>query len=86
MPWQLILFLFVLLSAFVGGIVLWPRVLSRAILTTALLLVAAFCAFGFAASFEYPGITPWKIGYATAGLTILASIGWIWYPRRSVGA
>ena len=27
-------------------------------------LLALFCIYGFLASFEYPGVTRWKIGYA----------------------
>ncbi len=29
-----------------------------------LLFFATFCSYGFLASFEYPGITVWKVGYA----------------------
>tara|TARA_Y100000589_G_scaffold248700_1_gene236708 strand:+ start:2157 stop:2393 length:237 start_codon:yes stop_codon:yes gene_type:complete len=41
-----------------------------------LVMLAMFCGYGFLASFEFPGITPWKIGYATAGVILLmAAIG-----------
>ena len=34
-------------------------------------LLAMFCGYGFLASFEYPGINGWKIGYLTAGAIFL---------------
>ena len=35
----------------------------RIIVGTLLVFFAAFCSYGFLASFEYPGITMWKVGY-----------------------
>ena len=50
-------------------------------------LLAAFCAYGFLASFEFPGVTLWKIGYATLatgfGLAGLAIIRSIWRAARN---
>jgi len=36
----------------------------RIIFGALLVFFGAFCSYGFLASFEYPGITMWKIGYA----------------------
>jgi hypothetical protein len=50
----------------------------RLLATAASLGVAAFCAFGFLASFE-PGVSPaWKVGYAVVfTLSILgAAVSW----------
>lgn len=43
----------------------------RIIVGTVLVCFAAFCSYGFLASFEYPGITRWKIGYALLALASL---------------
>jgi hypothetical protein len=40
--------------------------LARLALGCMALLVTLFCIFGFLASFEYPGVTRWKVGYALA--------------------
>jgi hypothetical protein len=45
----------------------------RIIVGTLLVLFAAFCSFGFLASFEYPGIDMWKVGYAILALASLCS-------------
>jgi len=46
-------------------------------------LLAMFCGFGFLASFEYPGITSWKVGYATAGaLCLLAAYRTLWTTSK----
>ncbi len=34
-------------------------------------MLAMFCGYGILASFEYPGINGWKIGYAIAGAIFL---------------
>ncbi len=49
------------------------RKLGSAIFCLWLLAFAAFCAFGFAASFEPPVVQrrPWRIGYAIAGFLAL---------------
>jgi len=36
----------------------------RIVVGTLLVFFAAFCSYAFLASFEYPGITMWKVGYA----------------------
>jgi hypothetical protein len=43
----------------------------RIIVGTLLLSFAAFCSYGFLASFEYPGITMWKVGYALLAVVSL---------------
>ena len=40
--------------------------LARLALGGMAFLVTLFCIFGFLASFEYPGVTRWKVGYALA--------------------
>ena len=44
-------------------------VVVRLLVVLVLLGLTAFCGFGFLASFEYPGITAWHVGYAALGLT-----------------
>ena len=44
-------------------------VFVRTLGVVALLVLTAFCGFGFLASFEYPGITAWHVVYAVLGLT-----------------
>ena len=36
----------------------------RIVAGTILIFFATICSYGFLASFEYPGITIWKVGYA----------------------
>jgi|TARA_B110000196_G_scaffold212972_1_gene182750 hypothetical protein len=43
----------------------------RIVFGALLFFFAAFCSFGFLASFEYPGITMWKVGYAILALVSL---------------
>lgn len=47
-----------------------PRIVFL-LLAPLMLLPVPVCAFGFLASFEYKGITAWKVGYATAGIIFL---------------
>lgn len=48
-----------------------------------LLLVMAFCVFGFLASWEpTPGAMYFRVGYAIAGLAVAATIGAILARRR----
>lgn len=47
-----------------------PRIIFL-VLSPLMLLLVPLCAFGFLASFEYEGITAWKVGYATAGIVFL---------------
>lgn len=52
--------------------------LIKAIITLILLTVAAFCLFGFLATFE-PGVKAamlFRVGYAVAGAGCLIRIGW----------
>ena len=44
--------------------------LARLALGCMTLLLTLFCVFGFLASFEFPGVTRWKIGYALAFLAL----------------
>ncbi len=39
----------------------------RVLLLCLLAPMALFCGYGFLASFEYPGVTGWKVGYAVVG-------------------
>lgn len=50
----------------------------------AVLMVAAlFCLYGFIASFEFPGITVWKVGYATVGLASAVAAGRLLFVRSA---
>ena len=42
--------------------------MARIALGIMLLPVTLFCVYGFLASFEFPGVTRWKIGYVLAFL------------------
>lgn len=87
MPWQLLAGLLVVLATFAGSYALKPLVIGRIIRTALLLCFAAFCAFGFLASFEYPGITLWKIMYPIVGAIALggATLPWLARPTQSKG-
>lgn len=47
-------------------------IIVKILASLVLLAVAAFCVFGFLATFEPPGSMGWRIGYATLGLLSLA--------------
>jgi hypothetical protein len=54
-------------------------IVLRLLATLASLAIAAFCVFGFLASFE-PGVGPaWKIGYAVVFVVALlgAAVAWL---------
>ena len=46
-----------------------------------LLAVAAFCGFGFLATFEPPGSVGFRIVYALIGLACLSCAIWLLLPR-----
>ena len=54
----------------------------RVLLILLLAPIALFCGFGFLASFEYPGVTGWKVGYAVVGG--LSLIGMILFATQGV--
>ncbi len=83
MPWQLVAVLLVVVATFAGSYLLKPLLLGRLIRTTFLLGVAAFCAFGFLASFEFPGFTFWKLMYGMLGTAALAGATLPWLTRPS---
>lgn len=43
----------------------------KVLLAIVLITVAMVCGYGLLASFEYPGVTGWKVGYASVGLLSL---------------
>mgnify|MGYP006448463461 FL=1 len=47
------------------------ELLMRIVVGTLLVFFATFCSYGFLASFEFPGITSWKVGYALLAVTSL---------------
>lgn len=49
----------------------YAAVFGRVVQAVVLLVLAGFCAFGFLASFEYPGVTWWHIGYASLTATFV---------------
>jgi hypothetical protein len=58
-------------------------IVLRLLATLASLAIAAFCVFGFLASFE-PGVGPvWKIGYAVVFVVALlgAAVAWLGRAR-----
>lgn len=81
MPMIMIIFLGLLVTGFVLLILLSTmsnpaRSIARTLLGILLLLLGFFCIFGFLASFEYPGITAWKIGYAIAFAVFIGTGTW----------
>ena len=53
------------------------RMLVRAVVALFLLGVAAFCIFGFLATYEPPGFPGWRLIYGAASLACLAGAGWV---------
>lgn len=51
--------------------------LAIGLLAAVLLGVAAFCIFGFLATFEPPGFMGWRILYVLGGLVSLGGVFWI---------
>jgi hypothetical protein len=51
--------------------------LARGFFAAVLLGIAAFCAFGFLATFEPPGFIGWRVFYTVAGGLCLLAVGWI---------
>ena len=58
-------------------------IVLRLLATLASLAIAAFCVFGFLASFE-PGVSPaWKVGYAVVFVVALLGAAGAWLgPAR----
>ena len=52
-------------------------ILARLLATTVFLAVAAFCGFGFLATYEPPGSPVLRLAYAAVGIGCLAAAGWI---------
>lgn len=50
--------------------------ITRYIIAFLLLLIAAFCAYGFAATFESPGFVGWRVAYGVVGGLCLIGVGW----------
>jgi hypothetical protein len=55
--------------------------LFRILLGVGLLLLAAFCLFGFLASFEESEITVWKLGYSIAGVACVVAAIWLFLKK-----
>ncbi|WP_439628936.1 hypothetical protein [Gemmata sp.] len=51
--------------------------IARITLALCLLPVVAFCAFGFLATYESPGVTPLRVAYAAIGVSSLTAAGWL---------
>lgn len=49
----------------------------RIVIALVLLAVAAFCAFGFLATFEPPSHIPLRVAYGCIGLACLAGASWL---------
>ena len=60
------------------------RMLIRAVVAFFLLGVAAFCIFGFLATYEPPGFPGWRLIYGAASLTCVAGIGWVLTRRTKI--
>jgi hypothetical protein len=53
----------------------------RLLLAFPLLGVAAFCAFGFQASFEPGGLNGFHLLYAAIGVACVAAVAWVGFSR-----
>jgi hypothetical protein len=62
-------------------LIVMPLIL-RILIGLALLPFAAFCAFGFLATFEPPGHVSLRIAYGIIGLACLVGMAWIAWPRK----
>lgn len=49
---------------------------ARVVVSAALLAVAAFCAFGFLATYEPPGFPAARAVYGTVGAACVVAAGW----------
>lgn len=61
------------------------NLIARALLTVGILVILAFCVFGFLASYEYPEPSrrlPWQLGYGMSGAVCLFATLWLWRFRR----
>jgi len=56
---------------------------ARIVGTMVLLAVAAFCAFGFMATYEAPGWPVLRTVYAVIAAVCLAGVVGVWWPRRA---
>ncbi|MGQ0552833.1 MAG: hypothetical protein ACT4PU_06390 [Planctomycetota bacterium] len=59
--------------------------LPRILLALLLLAVAAFCGFGFMATYEPTdgsGFMAWRIGYGVVGVLCLGGAAWLLLARR----
>lgn len=55
----------------------------RVLLMLVLLAIAAFCLFGFLATFEPPQYPGWRVAYGTVGvICIIGAIGVMLVPHR----
>ena len=59
------------------------NIFARGVLTLALLAVAAFCVFGFMATFEPRGELGLRTIYASVGLLFLAGAFWTAIGRKT---
>lgn len=55
---------------------------ARIVGTLVLLGIAAFCGFGFLATFEPPGWITLRAVYGVVGVLSLLGVVWMWLPRR----
>jgi hypothetical protein len=80
---------FVLAVSLIGAATRGPRAAGhlRVVGAVFLLAVAAFCAFGFLASFELQGVPLIGIGYAVLGISTLIGAAWLaTYQSGSIGS
>lgn len=55
------------------------KVVLRSLATLALLAVAAFCGFGFVASYESPDFGPFRVIYGAVGVACAAGVVAAWW-------
>jgi hypothetical protein len=54
----------------------------RIVVSLLLLAVAAYCGFGFLATFEPPGFVGWRIGFAVGIVLSLGGVAWLCFAKR----
>jgi hypothetical protein len=55
---------------------------NRIVVSLLLLAVAAFCGFGFLATFEPPGFVGLRVGYAVGIAISLGGVAWLCFAKR----
>ncbi|QDT62305.1 hypothetical protein SV7mr_48520 [Stieleria bergensis] len=81
MPLPLIILSIVVVALVAGTFLIPSPSVARSVRTVLLLAAAAFCGYGFLASFELPGMM-WKAAYAALGCGAIAGAALPWLRSK----